>query len=139
MPDSDSKDLGQADAGATPNLGERLRQAREAQGLSLDDVSAELRIEPRSLRALEECRLEALGAPVFAKGYIKQYGALVGLDPKELIAEFERQGGLKPIEVEPSKTIKLHDDRQITVWIFAAVVLLALGAYVVYWWLGQAA
>jgi len=138
MPVSDSNDQEPTDADAMPNLGERIKTARAALGLSIEDVSAELRIEPHALIALEECRLEELGAPVFAKGYIKQYGALLGLDGNELIAEYDRLGGQKPVQVEPSKTIRLRDERQITVWIIAGVALIALVAYLVYWWLGQA-
>lgn len=139
MPVNDSNDQESTDVGAMPNLGERIKAARVAQGLSIEDVSAELRIEPHALIALEECRLEKLGAPVFAKGYIKQYGTLVGLNGIELMAEYDRLGGQKPVQVEPSKTIRLHDERQITIWIIAGVALLALVAYLVYWWLGQAA
>ena len=119
------------------NLGVKLRNARQAQDLSLDEVAAELRIEADNLRALEECRFDALGAPVFAKGYLKQYGARLGLDAQALANEFEQIAGRSRINIEPSRTIRLRDERQITIWIVAAAILVAVIAGLAYWWLGQ--
>ena len=57
----------EAPPGQEPSVGERLREARNAQPLSLAQISAELRIDPSFLTALEEDRLEDFPAPVFAK------------------------------------------------------------------------
>ena len=48
--------------------GQILREAREAREISLEEISAELRIESHLLAALEEGRYDELGAPVFARG-----------------------------------------------------------------------
>jgi cytoskeleton protein RodZ len=119
------------------NLGVRLRYAREARNLSLDDVAAELRIAVPSLKALEECRFDALGPPVFAKGYLRQYGARLGLDVKELVAAYERMVGTADVVITPSKTIKLRDARTITSWIVAGFALVLLAAVLSVWWLRQ--
>lgn len=137
MASSESIGDGQQNAGSGPALGDRLRQAREAQELSLDDVAAELRIGASSLLALEESRFEALGARVFAKGYLKQYGARLGLDVAALAADFDRTAGQAGIVVAPSQTIRLRDERQITLWIVAALVLVALVGFLLFWWLQQ--
>lgn len=121
-----------------PALGERLRSAREAQDLSIDDVAAELRISAPSLLALEESRFDALGPRVFAKGYLKQYGARLGLDVSTLAADFERAAGQAGVVVAPSKTIRLRDERQIMLWVIAALVLAGLIAFLVLWWIRQA-
>jgi hypothetical protein len=62
-----------------PTVGQQLRAARDAQSLSLAQVSAQLRIEPQFLTCLEQDRFEVFSAPVFAKGYLKQYGHVLGL------------------------------------------------------------
>jgi cytoskeleton protein RodZ len=124
--------------GATElNLGVKLRYAREAQSLSLDDIAAELKISPEALLALEECRFDAVGPPVFAKGYLKQYASLLGLDARDIIADYERAAGNQGIDISPSKAIKLRDDRQIVVWIVAAVMLVGLTALLLLWWFRQ--
>jgi cytoskeleton protein RodZ len=133
-----SEENGSRKEDASGNVGSKLRQAREAQDLSLDAVSAELRIEAPMLQALEEERFDALGAPVFAKGFLKQYGARLGLDTAELVALYESASGGARVEVAPSKTIKLRDERQVTFWVIAGlglvIVTVTLAAW---WWLGS--
>jgi cytoskeletal protein RodZ len=70
-------------------LGSFLRGAREARGLSVDDVSGVTRVRSRHLRALEEERLGDLPAPVFVRGFIRAYCASVGLPPAEPLHLYE--------------------------------------------------
>jgi cytoskeleton protein RodZ len=111
-----------------------LAKARIDRDLSLEQVSTELRIEPQQLDALEKDRFERIGVPVFVKGYIRQYGAFLGLDVRDLLAQYYKQNSLKEVQVQPSKTIKLRDERQITVWIVAALILAALVVGLGIWW-----
>ncbi|HUQ53075.1 MAG TPA: RodZ domain-containing protein [Gammaproteobacteria bacterium] len=115
-------------------LGEMLRGARLAHDLTVEQLSTELRIEARQLNALEENRFEQIGVPVFVKGYLKQYGQRLGLDVRELLALYYKQTTLADVQVQPSRTIKLHDDRQITTWVLAAVVLLLVAVGLAVWW-----
>ncbi len=119
---------------AARSVGTMLAQARLARDLSLEQVSTELRIEPQQLDALEQDRFERIGVPVFVKGYIRQYGAFLGVDVPDLLAQYYKQSSLKEVQVQPSKTIKLHDERQITVWIVAALILAALVVALGLWW-----
>jgi cytoskeleton protein RodZ len=116
-------------------LGERLRAARLAQDLTVEQISTELRIEAKQLRALEEDRFEQIGVPVFIKGYLKQYGARLGFNVADLLALYYKQTTLADVQIQPSRTIKLRDERQITVWALAAVVLLLLIVGLGVWWL----
>jgi cytoskeleton protein RodZ len=119
-----------------PTLGARLKAARESQKLSLADVAAELRIGAESLAALEDDRFEAIGAPVFAKGYLKQYGARLGLDVAQLVAEFDASPASSRVVIAPSRAIKLRDEQQITVWIVAGLALALVVVFLLVWWLG---
>lgn len=116
-------------------LGERLRAARLAQDLTVEQISTELRIEAKQLRALEEDRFEQIGVPVFIKGYLKQYGARLGLNVADLLALYYKQTTLADVQIQPSRTIKLRDERQITVWALALVVLLLVIVGLGVWWL----
>jgi cytoskeleton protein RodZ len=74
---------------------------------------------------------------VFIKGYLKQYGLRLGLDVPDLLALYYKQTTLADVEIQPRRTIKLRDERQITSWILAAIVLLALvGGLAAWWWSG---
>ena len=65
-------------------MGALLRQERERQGVSLDTAAADIKISKRYLIALEEGRTDMLPHPVYAKGFVKNYAKLLGLDPEEL-------------------------------------------------------
>ena len=114
-------------------LGEQLRAARLSQDLTVEQLSTELRIEAKQLHALEENRFEQIGVPVFVKGYLKQYGLRLGLNTADLLAVYHKQTTLADVEVQPSRTITLRDERQITSWVIAAIVLLAVIAGLAVW------
>ena len=82
------------------SFGETLRDAREARGLSLDDVAKTTRVARRHLAALERGDLDALPAGPFAKGYIEAYAKAVGIDPRPVVeayrAEARGQGSATP-------------------------------------------
>jgi cytoskeleton protein RodZ len=121
---------------ARRSVGEMLKDARNVQGLTLEQVATELRIELPQLEALEGDRFERIGVPVFVKGYLRQYGARLGLDPRDLLARYYEQTSLKEVQIQPSKTIKLHDERQITVWVVAALAILVVIVGLAAWWVG---
>jgi len=119
------------------SIGERLRAAREAHPLTLSQIAAELRIELKFLTALEEDRLDEFPAPVFTKGYLKQYGGLLGLDAGDLIAQYYRQVDASEIPVVQVKPIRLRDEDQIRYWVAAGVVLALLIGGLLAWWLSR--
>lgn len=61
-------------------LGELLREERERQGLTHDDVMRRTKISRRTLEALEGGDPERLPHPVYVRGFIKAYADLLGLD-----------------------------------------------------------
>lgn len=62
-----------------------LRQAREAQNMTLNDVAEITKIRTDHLRALEEGRFEIFMAPVYIKGFIRSYAQAVKLDPQTVL------------------------------------------------------
>lgn len=119
------------------SIGQRLRAAREAHPLTLTQIAAELRIELKFLTALEEDRLDEFPAPVFTKGYLKQYGGLLGLDEGDLLAQYYRQVDVGEVPVMQIRPIRLRDEDQIRHWIAAGVVLVLLIGGLVAWWLSR--
>lgn len=65
-------------------VGERLRQAREAQGLELGEIAQRTRIPQRHLAAIETGDYNALPATTYAMGFAKAYARTVGVDTAEL-------------------------------------------------------
>jgi cytoskeleton protein RodZ len=119
---------------APASLGEMLRSARVAHDLTIEQVSTELRIEAKQLKALEDNRFAEIGVPVFIKGYLRQYGQRLGLDVRDLLAAYYRQTDLSDVQVQPSRVIRLRDTRQITRWLLAAIVLVTVAVGLAVWW-----
>jgi cytoskeleton protein RodZ len=69
-------------------LGERLRSARKARALTLEQAAFTLRLEVPVLRALEDERYEALGAAVFVRGHLRAYAKLLGLSEDAVMAAY---------------------------------------------------
>lgn len=63
-------------------LGAVFRQERERRGLSVEDVVQRTKISRRNLLAIEAGRKQDLPHPVYAKGFVKNYARLLGLDPE---------------------------------------------------------
>ena len=57
-----------------------LRAAREAAGLSLDEVAQQLKLAPRQVRALEEDDFGVLPGRTFVRGFVRNYARLLNLD-----------------------------------------------------------
>jgi len=76
---------------ASPTVGQSLRQARQASGRTLGQVSAALRIRQDYLRAIEAGDYTELPAPAYAIGFIRSYAAHLGLDGDGLVRRFKRE------------------------------------------------
>ncbi|MGA7570913.1 MAG: RodZ domain-containing protein [Candidatus Aquilonibacter sp.] len=125
-----------------PALGERFRAAREARGLTLSDVAEHIRIRSVYLAAIEEENWTAIGAPVYIRGFLRTYARFLGLEPEEVVAEFNSQASAPPAPVPtapgaPPRTSYLADEgppaRALSPLIWAAsIVAVVLIAIVVY-------
>ncbi len=71
--------------------GARLASARERQGLSLDQVADHLKLDRHTVVALEAGDHRAIGASVFARGFLRRYAALVGESPADIEALYAQR------------------------------------------------
>jgi len=67
-----------------------LRRARETSGLTPQQAAEQLNLDVSVVEALEREDFATLGAPVFAKGHLRRYGAMLGLVEDELLAAYAR-------------------------------------------------
>src|SRR6188474_279451 len=79
-------ELEQVETVANP-IGDRLKTAREAQGLNLDEIAAKTRVPIRHLLHIEKGEWEQLPAPTYTLGFARAYAQAVGLNPAEVSAE----------------------------------------------------
>ncbi|ERN40795.1 hypothetical protein KR51_00027850 [Rubidibacter lacunae KORDI 51-2] len=81
-------DLRQEQAIALCEIGARVRQEREAKGLTINEIAAQTRIQSRLLDAIESGDRNHLPEPVYVRALIKQFGDAVGLNGAELSRHF---------------------------------------------------
>lgn len=86
MPDQEPQPHDAASELAT--FGEDLRREREIRGISLKEISDATKISKRFLEALERNDHKTLPAPVFTRGFVREYARYVGLNAEELVNRY---------------------------------------------------
>src|SRR5690606_31182953 len=75
------------------NPGETLRQAREARDWSQAEVAMQLNLTTQRLQQLEAGQFDKLPGHTFARGYLRAYAKLLGLEQGQIVADFDRYTG----------------------------------------------
>ncbi len=82
-------------------VAEQLRSAREARGLTVQQVAEITKIRTDHLRALEEGNYEVFSAPVYIRGFVRTYASLLKLDVPRLMTTLDAELGRTDRFVEP--------------------------------------
>ena len=69
-------------------IGEKLKEARESMGITIDEVAQDLKIRPSQIENIEDGNKEAFKDVFYLKMFIKNYSKYLGLDYDEMVEEF---------------------------------------------------
>jgi len=135
-------------------VGETLRRERLKRNLDLEEISRELKISSRFLKAIEDDQYDKLPGGVFAKSFVRQYARLLGLDEDQIAGqvqqnlaplpdflqapEKERPSGVAPISVPRVDEWQTVGDRRFhwSGWLSAlGLVAVMLVCSAVYTWM----
>lgn len=83
------------------SIGSDLKSARESKRISLETVSKRTKIAVKYLEALEEDRYDIFPSHTYAKGFIRAYAKVVGLDQTLLTRQFNTQAQPEDVRIEP--------------------------------------
>lgn len=72
-------------------LGNKLKEARELRGLSLDDLQSLTKIQKRYLQGIEEGNYSMMPGKFYVRAFIKQYAEAVGLEADELFESYKSE------------------------------------------------
>ena len=113
------------------DIGARLRDAREARGLTIDALSRSTRVQPKLLSAIERNDSVVLPPRPYGRGFVRAYASEVGLDPDGTVRDFFSQFGLADVAraappLQPSIETEPPRGRLLWLWPVAAVVGYAL-------------
>lgn len=121
------------DAPARVSPGAMLQAAREARGLSALDVSQRLYWLPEYVAFIERDEFERLRRPAFARGYVRAYARMLGLDETMVLAGYDEAG---PAPAKPSA--RSRSPRPLPLQRTGIGIMLGLGVLallvLVLWW-----
>lgn len=127
------------DGGPVMSVGERLRAAREAAGLSLEDIATSTRIPTRHLESLESGDFSRLPAPTYTIGFAKNFAGAVGLDRTEIGDQLRAEmGGSRPAMTTPAEVFEPADPaRAMPKWLIIGTIIALLLAALAFNWLSN--
>ncbi|WP_328167241.1 helix-turn-helix domain-containing protein [Peribacillus simplex] len=122
-------------------LGNRLKEAREAKGLSLEDLQELTKIQKRYLIGIEEGNYSMMPGKFYVRAFIKQYCEAVGLDSEEIFEQYKSEIPSVYSEelpeqlsrVQSRKTIPAGDSKVVEMLPKILAVVLVIGAAVLIW------
>lgn len=123
------------------NPGETLRKVRESKSLALSDVATQLNLTPQALRNLELGAFEQLPGHTFARGYVRAYARLMGMDGDRLVLEFDQFTGTDASGSSVTSLARIQEPARVSQSLlkgFSVAALLGLGAVGFFWWQGEA-
>ncbi|MBK8743953.1 RodZ domain-containing protein [Propionivibrio sp.] len=120
-----------------PSVGQQLRTAREAKGLTTDDVAKAIKLSLRQVKSLEADDWPNLPCNTIIRGFVRNYARLLGLDSDQLMGVLDRLTMPQPHElgIPTGPPVNLQKDgkadRRDYFRVFAGlfVLLLAVSAY----------
>lgn len=119
-------------------LGEVLRAAREGKGVDLRRVERDTKIRERYLLALESGDYRDLPGSVYTRGFLRNYGTYLGLDPEYLIDLYRLETSTtveRPRVPAPPRPIAAARSRSFVITpglVVAALLTVGVGAFVAY-------
>ncbi len=128
-------------AATRTNPGETLRQARESKDWSLPDVALRLNLTATSLGYVESGDFDKLPGHTFARGYIRAYAKLMGLDQAALVSQFDQYTGTDGKGSDVHALGRIEEPVRLSHNILRIVSLLLLVALIgggFVWWQDQA-
>ncbi|MBC2778670.1 helix-turn-helix domain-containing protein [Parasphingopyxis marina] len=128
-----SEESGEDAALFETRVGTQLREARESQGVALDEIARSTRIPLRALENIEAGNYDALPAPTYSTGFVKSYARAVGLDAEALGRAFREEIDYRPVSETVGDYFEPTDPARVPprslAWIAAAIALLLIAAY----------
>lgn len=115
-------------------LGVLLRERRSQRHISVDDVSAHLKISARLIRDIESGSDELLPHSVYVRGFIKSYAKMIGIDEEELAPYMLVFDQVEAGQPEQITNQALPVENRGSGWLFKLLFVLLLVGFGGYWY-----
>src|SRR5262245_25753350 len=112
------------EGGIPMSVGERLREAREASGLTLEDIATSTRIPTGRLERLEASDFSRRPAPTYTIGFAKNFAGAVGLDRAEIGDQLRAEmGGTRPVSTMTDVFEPADPARAMPKWLILGTII----------------
>lgn len=124
-------------------IGEKLKEAREDMGVSIEEVAEDLKMRPSQIENIEDGNVEAFQDVFYLKYFIRDYAKYLGLDKDELIDEFNeylfdytsklsiddikkesKQNKLEENKIKSPYTMENKNERKMQIFTYVAISIL---------------
>ncbi|MCL6559519.1 MAG: DUF4115 domain-containing protein [Firmicutes bacterium] len=113
------------------DIGNKLKEARVARGLTLEAVEEETKIRRKYLQAMEEEKFQILPGPIYAKAFLKNYAKFLNLDLEEILEAYNKQFVVETVpEVPasaPAEPVKAKVPGKPRLWIYISAAAVIVG------------
>ncbi|MBI4475770.1 MAG: DUF4115 domain-containing protein, partial [Acidobacteria bacterium] len=110
------------------DVGTQLREARQARGVTLEQVAASTKVSRQTLDHIDHNRFNRLPGGILTKGYLRAYAAQVGLNPEQIVRSylvqcFGETGENLPLVPPRPMEVESHSGRSLAIGIMAVVII----------------
>ncbi|HXI14019.1 MAG TPA: helix-turn-helix domain-containing protein [Thermoanaerobaculia bacterium] len=133
--------------GVTRSFGEELRKEREIRGVSIKEIADATKVSGRFLEAIERNNFDVLPAPVFTRGFVREYARYLGLNTDDAVNRYMhfveqsdvtgergrfglRDSGEMLMDIPPRRSTWIG-------WVIGLIVVVALAAAGWWWFAGR--
>lgn len=118
-----------------PRGGERLAEARREQQIAVIEIAKELHLDENKVRSLERNEFDILGAPVFAKGYLRKYAQLVHVNADDVLADYYQMN--RAADAPPVVPSRQRPRQELSPGPWIAVIVVIILAVTAYLWFAR--
>ncbi len=111
------------------SVGAMMRKARESRGLSIEDVSAVLKIRRDNLAAIEESRVNDLPGLPYAIGFVRTYADYLDMDGAAAVEKFKAEVAGTEEETELAFPMPIRERRFPGALVVGGSLVLAAAVY----------
>jgi transcriptional regulator with XRE-family HTH domain len=122
------------------SVGELLKQERDAQGKTVEDVAKATKMSTLIIEALEADHFSVLPAPVYVKGHLRTYARYLGLNEDAIVDKylrFTQQQESDELDEWDAVELELHEEKKRLEkrWVWLAVAVAVIAVIVIAWYL----
>lgn len=121
--------------------GELLKTARIERSVSVQQIADDMHLDVPVVEALESNNFALLGPPVYSRGHLRKYAALVGLSPDVVISHYEMMSDVpvvpEPVPVGVTAPPPERMSLRVPMLVVAGIAVAVAGFWIVGWLVNQ--